>query len=159
MWAVVDRLTINQELGQIVSYRFCGSEGIDLEEISRCGLGAEWSFTCKNPSALPTISHARSTRHQNVTYLWHQQGISSWNATNRHGPRYNSGYNQERMREQRDSGALGWDMWWSLKLFLETEVCFLLRLLLSGVTALYLNKIKSAGQNPMQRWYSLVNIY
>ena len=45
---VVDRLKINSKLQEIASCRFCGTHEIRVDEKSRCGLGAEWSFMCRN---------------------------------------------------------------------------------------------------------------
>ena len=47
-WTVVDRLKINSKLQEIASCRFCGTDELRVEEKSRCGLGAEWSFKCRN---------------------------------------------------------------------------------------------------------------
>lgn len=47
--AVVDRRTINHELQHIASCSSCGTKGINIEEKSRHGLGAEWTFRCQNP--------------------------------------------------------------------------------------------------------------
>lgn len=48
-FAVVDRHKINRELQHMASCRFCGNDEIEIEEASRCGLGADWTFRCRNP--------------------------------------------------------------------------------------------------------------
>ena len=47
-WTVVDRLKINRKLQEIASCVFFGTDEIRIDEKSRCGLGAEWSFKCGN---------------------------------------------------------------------------------------------------------------
>ena len=47
-WTVVDHLKINRKLQEIASCRFFGTDEIRVEEESRCGPGAEWSFKCRN---------------------------------------------------------------------------------------------------------------
>jgi len=40
---------LNQQPAGRVTCSFCGSEGINFEEVTRTGLGAEWICRCKNP--------------------------------------------------------------------------------------------------------------
>ena len=47
-WTVVDWLKINRKLQEIASCRFCGTDKIRVDKKSLCGLGAEWSFKCRN---------------------------------------------------------------------------------------------------------------
>jgi len=43
------RSIVNRQLAGRVTCSFCGSEGINFEEVTRTGLGAEWICRCKNP--------------------------------------------------------------------------------------------------------------
>jgi len=47
--SIVNLDKLNRQLAGQVTCSFCGSEGINFEEVTRTGLGAEWICRCKNP--------------------------------------------------------------------------------------------------------------
>ena len=46
---IVDRDELNRQLAGRATCSFCQSEGLNFEEVSRAGLGAEWICHCGNP--------------------------------------------------------------------------------------------------------------
>ena len=49
VWTVVDRQNLNLQFERNALCRFCGGESISIQEVEKVGLGAVWSFHCKNP--------------------------------------------------------------------------------------------------------------
>ena len=48
-WSIVDRDDLNRQLASRVTCSFCQSKGVNFEEVTRTGLGAEWICRCRNP--------------------------------------------------------------------------------------------------------------
>ena len=49
VWTVVDRQNLNLQFERNALCRFCRGESISIQEVEKVGLGAVWSFHCKNP--------------------------------------------------------------------------------------------------------------
>ena len=70
MWTVVDQIKINSKLQEIAFCCFCAMDEIPVDKQIRCGLGAAWSFKCRNSEcSLHHISHSfHTTPKENCVY-------------------------------------------------------------------------------------------